>query len=72
MLNKLTNKKEREINMKNNNLNKIRKLIEKNPVSNQNLSDSDLKEFLSSFANYDQAVNFIKSHNYLSGVKERA
>ena len=58
--------------MKNVNLNKVRKLIEKNPENNQNLSDSDLKEFLNGFANYDQAVNFIKSHNYLCGVKERA
>ncbi len=53
-------------------ISKIRKLIQENPVSNQNLSDSDLKEFLNSFENYNQAVNFVKSHNYLSGVKERS
>ena len=53
-------------------LNKLRNLIGKNPNSNQNLSDSDLKDFLTKFENYDQAVDFIKSHNYLSGVKERA
>ena len=58
--------------MKNVKLNKLRKLITKNPNSNQNLSDSDLKDFLISFKNYDQAVNFIKSHNYLNGLKERA
>tara|TARA_B100000900_G_scaffold392546_1_gene388142 strand:+ start:73 stop:288 length:216 start_codon:yes stop_codon:yes gene_type:complete len=71
MLNKLTNNKQGESIMKNI-ISKIRKLIQENPVSNQNLSDSDLKEFLNSFENYNQAVNFVKSHNYLSGVKERS
>ena len=46
-------------------INKARKLINKNPKNNHNLTNDDIKDFLNSFDDFNQAFNFINAHNKL-------
>ena len=46
-------------------INKARKLINENPKNNHNLTNDDIKDFLNSFDDFNQAFNFINAHNKL-------
>jgi hypothetical protein len=46
-------------------INKVRKLLKQNAKNTYNLTDDNLKDFLNSFNNFNQAFNFIKAHNKL-------
>ena len=46
-------------------INKARKLINENPKNNHNLTNDNIKDFLNSFDNFNQAFDFINAHNKL-------